>query len=595
MIFDGAGRVRSAPIVRLLRRYAWPYRWSYLAGAGFLWVTNYLAVSIPGQIGHAIDALRASASLGRNVAAIALMGLAIIFVRSLSRILIFNPGRYLEYQLRQDLFAHLLRLPSAFYAGHRTGDIISRAANDIGWVRVMVGFGGLQVVNVTLAVALTGWKMVALSPRLTALTMLPILAAVAAAQWWIRRLFTLSRENQRQLGDISDRVLGSLQGMATIQGFSAERAFIEGFRRKNLAWLGTGMRIAVLRSLALPVLVLSGGLSLYIVIVAGAPLVKSGALTVGQLAAFVALLTVLLPPLRSIGWLLSVLQRGRASLERLLELMDTPTEEEVSGSTRTAAGRGPAIVLDNVSFSFPGADGRPALEQVSASISAGSVVGVFGRTGSGKSTLLRLLARLEEPPPNAIRVDGADLADLDIASWRERVVAVVQRPFLFSETIAFNVALDEHPDQERLHRAVRDAALEHDLEALPDGLETVVGERGIMLSGGQRQRVALARGLYRGGDLLLLDDVLSAVDHETEVRLVDTLGSLARSERRPTVVIVSNRLSVLQHTDTVLVFQRGRLVDSGRHAGLVQRRGPYRDAWLAQRSMPSEVTSEAAS
>ncbi|MCG6962121.1 MAG: ABC transporter ATP-binding protein/permease [Acidobacteria bacterium] len=593
---DHAAGVRSKPVIRLLRRYAWRYRWSYLAGAGFLWLTNYLAVSIPGQIGHAIDALRASQPLGRNVAAIAVMGLAIIFVRSLSRILIFNPGRYLEYHLRQDLFAHLLRLPSAFYAGHRTGDIISRAANDIGWVRVMVGFGGLQVMNVALAVALTGWKMVALSPRLTGLTLLPIVAAVAAAQWWIRRLFTLSRQNQRQLGDISDRVLGSLQGMATIQGFTAERAFIDGFRRKNLAWLGTGMRIAVLRSLALPVLVLSGGLSLYIVIVAGAPLVESGALTVGQLAAFVALLTVLLPPLRSIGWMLSVLQRGRASLERLLELMDAPTEEQLSGSIRTASGRGPAIVLDGMTFSYPGAGGRPALEEVAAEVPGGSVVGVFGRTGSGKSTLLRLLARLEQPPPGAISVDGIDLADLDIAAWRERIVAVTQRPFLFSETMEFNVALDEHPDQQRLHRAVRDAALEPDLEALPDGLRTVVGERGIMLSGGQRQRVALARGLYRGGDLLLLDDVLSAVDHETEVRLVETLASLARSDRQPTVLIVSNRLSVLQHTDTVLVLHRGRLVDSGEHSALILRSGPYRDAWLAQRNVPpDEMASEAAS
>ena len=220
---------RPGSILRLLRDYAWAYRWSYLAGGVMVWLTNYLAVSIPGEIGNAIDALRAGNPVGRYVLAIALMGVAVIAVRSLSRILIFNPGRHLEYHLRGDLFAKLMRLQPSFYAQHKRGDIVSRASNDITWVRTLVGFGGLQIVNVTIAVALTGWKMVTLSPRLTLLAGLPVVFGIVAVQLAIRRVFHLSRRNQEQLGEISEHVLGSLQGIATIQGFVAEEAFVKRF------------------------------------------------------------------------------------------------------------------------------------------------------------------------------------------------------------------------------------------------------------------------------------------------------------------------------------------------------------------------------
>jgi ATP-binding cassette subfamily B protein len=575
----GTGR----PILRLLREYALRYRWSYLAGAGFLWITNYLAVSIPGQIGHAIDALRAEQPLGRYVVAIAIMGVSVIVVRSLSRVLIFNPGRHLEYHIREDLFAHLLRLQPSFYATQKRGDIVSRASNDITWVRTLVGFGGLQVVNVTLAIGLTGWKMVSLSPRLTLMVLLPIVVGAGLVQFGIRRLFFLARRSQEQLGEISEHVLGSLQGMAAIQGFVAESAFVEKFEKRNLDWFRTGMRLALIRSIALPLLVLSGGVAMFALIAFGGPMVLSGALTVGELAAFTALLTVFLPPLRSMGWMMSVIQRGRAALERIFELMDAPIDRpEGAVGKLLAAGTGPSIEVTALSFAYPDEPERMVLKGLTATIPAGSVVGLFGRTGSGKSTLLRLLARLYNPPPESILVDGVDLISIDLASWRQRLAVVPQRPFLFSDAIEANVALEADPDKDLVHRAMSLAALDPDLEALPDGMQTVVGERGIMLSGGQRQRVALARGLYRGGDLLILDDVLSAVDHKTEAQLVETVADLARRPEAPTVLIASHRLSALRHCDTVLVLEGGRLADSGPHSELVGRPGIYRDTWLVQ-------------
>ncbi len=222
------------------------------------------------------------------------------------------------------------------------------------------------------------------------------------------------------------------------------------------------------------------------------------------------------------------------------------------------------------------------------------MIGLFGRTGSGKSTLLRVLARLYNPPAQSVFVDGIDLASRDLVAWRRRLGMVPQRPFLFSDSIAANIAMGNDVDQSAVMAAVEAAALEPDLDVLPDGLDTVVGERGIMLSGGQRQRVALARGLYRSGDLLILDDVLSAVDHATEKTLVDTLSRLSRSGRRPTVLVASHRLSVLRRTDMILVIDKGRLVAEGRHEGLVERPGIYRDTWLAQRAgavLEDEVAS----
>ncbi|HSN54594.1 MAG TPA: ABC transporter ATP-binding protein [Candidatus Sulfomarinibacteraceae bacterium] len=584
-----------SPLRRLLTHYAWRYRWSYLAGGLFLVLTNWLTVSIPGEIGGAIDALRSDASVGGFVAAIAAMGLGIIVVRSLSRILIFNPGRDLEYELRKDLFDHLLRLQPSFFATKKRGDIVSRAANDITWVRTLVGYGGLQIVNVTLAVGLTGWKMLALSPRLTVLVLLPIVVGMAVVQWAIRRLFALSRRNQEQLGEISEHVLGSLQGMAAIQGFVAERAFIERFEARNREWLATGMKLAVIRAGALPLLVLAGGIAMVVLIAVGGPMVFAGSLTVGDLAAFSALLTVFLPPLRSLGWMLSVIQRGRAALERIFELLDAPVDRpEGDEGDVLPAGRGPKIVVRGMDFAYPDEPGNLVLQDLSLTIPAGAVVGIFGRTGSGKSTLLRVLARLYNPPPGTVFVDGVDLLTLDLGHWRERLAVAPQRPFLFSDSIAANIGLDAAADGDRVSRSVNAAALDPDLEALPEGLGTVVGERGIMLSGGQRQRVALARALYRSGDLLILDDVLSAVDHSTEAHLVETVAGLARRDSSPTVIIASHRQSALRHCEQVFVLERGRLVDSGSHRELVKRPGPYRDSWLIQ-SQRAAAAKEAAS
>jgi ABC-type multidrug transport system fused ATPase/permease subunit len=344
-----------------------------------------------------------------------------------------------------------------------------------------------------------------------------------------------------------------------------------------------------------------GSLAVFVLLFLGGPMAIEGSLSVGQIAAFVALLGILLPPLRSMGWMLSVFQRGQVSLERILELFDAPTDRPEGDAPVALAPGPPALSLRDLRFAYPDDPEDDVLKGVSVDVPAGAVVGVFGRTGSGKSTLLRVLARLYNPPRGTVFVgpDNTDITAIDLDRWRERLSVAPQRPFLFSDTIGENVELSARPDREppegvavsgaARDRAVDLAALGVDLEALPEGIDTVVGERGIMLSGGQRQRVALARALYTGGGLLLLDDVLSAVDHSTEARLVGSLVNIGDGGQRPTTFIVSHRVSAFRGADLILVLDDGRLVDSGTHAELAQRPGLYRETWLAQRPSGSEA------
>lgn len=576
-------------VQRLVTHYAWPHRWSFFAGAVCLLVTNWLTVTIPIQLGMGIDALGEGGDVSGIVWTIAAMGLAVVVVRTLSRVLFFNPGRSMEYQIRKNLFEHLLALQPHFYSGHRTGDIVSRASSDISWTRAMIGFGLMQAVNTTVAISLTGWRMVGISLELTLWAIAPILVALAVVQLFLRKLFDLQKQSQEQLGAISDHVLDSFQGVATVQGFAAEDAFVGRLEKLNYAWLMTNMRLSVIRSTAFPLLGMAGGAAIFALLYVGGPMAVQGPLSVGDLAAFATLIGALVPPLRSLGWMLSVLQRGRAALERIFELIDEEIDcPEGDDPAVLPSGSGPSVSFRSLSFAYPDEPDRIVLDDVNVEILPGTVVGIFGKTGSGKTTLLRLMARLFDPPAGTLFVDEADICSVDRAAWRKRMAVAPQRPFLFSETIEDNITLGMEPGAESAEvatSAATSAALDSDLRVLPHGMQTVVGQRGIMLSGGQRQRVALARALVRNADLVLLDDVLSAVDHQTEAALVESLRDAGKGRQvPPTVVIVSNRVSALRHADNIVVLDEGRVSDQGTHDELVSRPGVYQEIWEVQRS-----------
>lgn len=572
---------------RFSARYVAPrWRW-YVAGTAAVVATNWMAVRIPVELAHGLDGLRAAQQGSVTTAAlhIALLGAAIIVVRTASRLWFFTPARDIEFDLREDLFARMLALQPDFYATFRTGDLLSRATTDITFARAFAGFATLQGANILAALATSIGQMASFSPLLTAVAAAPIALGFVVVQQGSARLMTLQRDTQRQQGLYADQLLGALQGISTVQAFNVEGPFAARLGEQAGVLRTNNVALARLRALVFPLFTVSGGVAIGLLLGVGGQQVADGALTAGQLAGFVSLVAYLIMPLRLLGFLLPVFQRAEASLERIHAIFDAPlARPEGPNPASLPSPHAPSLEVRHLTVRH--GDGPPVLDDVTFDVPAGGALGVFGRSGAGKTTLLRVLARLQNPPPGTVRVDGVDLTALDLDAWRERVVVVPQTAFLFSETVAENVALGR-PDA-AVGPAVEAAALAPDLAALPNGLQTVVGERGIVLSGGQRQRVALARGLAHAaagaGSLLLFDDVLSAVDHHTEQLLVRTLlgrepGSTAP---RPTCVLVTHRMSALQRCDTVIVLDAGRVVASGTHAELVARPGIYRDAWDAQ-------------
>jgi ATP-binding cassette, subfamily B, multidrug efflux pump len=570
--------------------YAHRYRWVYLAGVVCLVFTNVLTVAIPKLVQHAIDGLDPldSGEARGWVSAIILAGVAIMLVRTLSRTLFFNPGRTVEFRLKNNLFQHLMELPQGYYDRVRPGEIISRGTNDANSVRALIGFGSLQLFNVVFVLILTMIQMLTTHWQLTLICCIPLLFAAVILRYAIKGLFKLSKRAQAQIAVLSDRILEFYNGVNVIRSYNAFEGARHRFDDANSELLEIGLGLVRITSWLLPVVFVVGNVCLVMLLFFGGPMVIEGDLTIGELAAFAVYINILVVALTSLGWLINSVQRGWISLGRVSEVLEEPLERPVGGdSVPEAVDGGLSLKIDDLNFAYD-SEAQAVVEGVSVQANPGQTVGVFGPTGSGKTTLLNLIARVYEPPDGTVRIGGVDVLSLDVKEYWNRVAIVSQEAFLFSTSISNNIALAEGANEdnaERIRVAAEDAQLTEDLKALPEGLDTRVGERGITLSGGQRQRTALARAFYRDFDLLLLDDVLSAVDHATEEKLIRCIYQRAKGA---TMVLVSHRTSVLQQADMILVMEEGRVVARGTHAELIEQEGVYRQAWRLQLDQEEE-------
>ncbi len=581
-------------LIRFWKDYASRYKYWYALGVVCLIATNLLTVAIPRFIQYAIDSIDKNDDISVAIRwglIVSLSGLAVILVRTLSRTLFFNPGRTIEFRVKSDLFDHLLRLPRKFFDKNRPGDLISRGTNDANAMRALVGFGTLQLFNVSFILILTLGRMLQLNMYLTALCAGPLVIGAIVMRHAVIKLWTMQYEFITQLSVISDRILESYAGVGVIQSFGAQEAAQARFEVENRRLLDLAEQMLRIRSWILPIVSVASQVCVVIVLFAGGRMVMASAestdpayhLTIGELSAFIAYVAILATGLRSLGFLIGAVQRGYLSLGRIYEILDSSADRTpaISELPSPSAG-GHGVEIRDLSFTYPGSE-DPVLRGVNLNISPGQTLGIFGPTGSGKSTLLRLIARTYDPPEGTIMLSGVDARDIEIQEYWRSVAMVRQEPFLFSKTVRENIALSiapEQVDEEKMQSALRDASLEMELGELSDGLETIVGERGVTLSGGQRQRVALSRSLYRDFDLLLLDDVMSAVDHATEEYLIE---AIYRRMAGRSCVLVSHRISVLSHADHVVVLDDGRVIDSGTHEALLQRPGPYRKAWRLQK------------
>lgn len=571
-----------------VRRYAFQFKHWYIAGLAALALTNVLAVAIPKflELGLvAADPAVGDGNVARWVALIVGAAVGIIVVRTASRLLIFVPGREAEFLLRNDYFRHMMALQPTFYRDNDLGDLMTRGSNDIQFVRVLIGFAGLQLLNILFALPLNLYMMSRISWKLTIGCLLPLGLSLLIMRLGVRMMMSKMVAAQQELSRLSAEILESYNGVRVVNSYGAGPAMLGRFDERNEAYVGLHTRIALIRSFLLPVVAVVGNLGILVLLYWGGSMVARSELHFGVVAAFAAYVANIVGTLTSLGWVINVVQRGQISLERVMQILRAdPGLPPVTASVPD----GPiGFSVEGLTFTYAGSEREASLVDLTLAIEPGKTLGVYGATGCGKTTLLRILTRLETPPPGTVFLvtpGGArtDIRDVDLGELRGVLSMVQQSPYLFSRTVRENIGTAElsgPPDDARVADAVRRASLDKDLAALQNGLDTIVGERGVTLSGGQRQRTALARAFYKPCRVLLLDDTLSAVDTDTEQRLIR--GIYEQSAGR-TTILVSHRVSALQHADTVLVLRDGRVLQHGEHDTLLKEGGPYADAWRAQ-------------
>jgi ATP-binding cassette subfamily B protein len=573
--------------LRTLLPYYKPYWRGLVAGMVLVVVSNVFTIVGPFIVKLAIDGLTAELSRSRIIQyALLLVGAALIAgaARYGMREFLNGISRRIETDLRNDLFSHLLRLPPQFYDRWRTGDLMSRATNDVQAVRQVAGPSIMYLVNTVTIGSLALGFMIWISPRLTAIAMIPMVMMPPLVIWIGKKINVRFELIQEQFSEISNFAQENLAGIRIVKAYGREADRSEAFAGLNAEYRRRNMDLAKIWGAFFPVLTFLGGLGSVLVLWIGGQEVIAGAITVGDYVAFGFYLVLLMWPMIAVGWVTNQIQRGAASMGRINSLLAEPHVVENPDDPVSPAARRGAIEFRDVSFRYPGTE-RWVLKNVSFRIEPGQTVAVVGGTASGKSTLVRLIPRLYDVGAGSVEVDGVDVRRMRLEELRDSVAMVPQEPFLFSMSLRQNLTMGDRDitESDRLDRALDIAQLRSTLDVLPDGLDTSLGERGINLSGGQKQRATIARALYRGTPILVLDDSLSAVDTVTEEAI---LGGLKEFMADRTAIVVSHRVTAVAGADMILVLEDGELVETGTHAELLARGGVY--ARLLERQLLEE-------
>jgi len=570
--------------IKRLKGYLWRHWQSYLLGGLCLFVTATLVMLIPWWIRAAVSIIEQGGRREDLVYyATLIIGAAVGqgVVRAFSRFLIFNAGRAVEYELRNDVFAHLLRLPLSFYRSQMTGDLMSRAINDINSVRMLLGPGILNLINAPLYYLYAMALMLRMDLRMTLVVVLtyPVMA------WAFRRfrgkIQHTSLRVQQQMSALSSHVQENLSGIHVVKAYGREQSQTRQFMELNDDFQARNMELARLRGIVHPFMGTISGLTILAILWYGGSRVIAGDLMIADVVAFIAYLNVLAWPTAAFGWMLALVERGKASMGRIEEILrvqpaiaDPPVPAPLPES-----GRG--IEFRDVCFAYDGkSNGNAALKNINFHLPRGHKLGIVGRTGAGKTTLVQLIPRLYDVTSGEIRIGGKDIRTLSLADLRRTVGYVPQDAFLFSTSLRNNLAYgrDGAPEEEILG-AVRAARLDQDVEAFIRGLDTVVGERGIALSGGQKQRATLGRAILFESPFIILDDCLSSVDAQTEQEILQEFRDLLKDK---TCIIISHRISAVKGADEILVLDDGEVVERGTHDSLVLRGGIYSDLFNQQ-------------
>ena len=562
--------------IRILSPYLRKYRKGILSGLGALVLRNVASVGVPLLIRSAVDQMSAHFSIALAVGyGLALIGIS--FVKGVfhfgMRVILISVSRDIEFELRNDIFSHLIGLSGGFYSRFRTGDIMARATNDLNSVRNMLGPGIMYtadtVLTALLAICVMGW----FDWRLTAAAILPAPLVTATVIIFGRYIRVRFKKIQGIFSDISSRVQENLTGVRVVRAFVQEEAENRNFTDLNKHYVEENLRLARAAGFFGPLLQSLTAISFLLVLWYGGLRLLEGAITLGGFLMFNVFLGYLIWPMIAMGWVTNMMQRGTASLIRIHEMLQE--RSEITSPAAPVVLNGPVrggIELRDAHVRF---GDREVLRGISCDIPAGSTVAIVGHTGSGKSTLVQLIPRLLDPSSGSVQLDGVDLRNYDVAELRRQVGFVPQETFLFSATLAENIAFGvETATSEQIRWAAEAAGLEEDIAGFPDGYDTMLGERGITLSGGQKQRTAIARALLRNPPILILDDALSSVDTLTEESILSALAGVMRER---TTIFISHRVSTIRHAQRIYVLEAGRIVEQGTHDELLALGRYYAD------------------
>lgn len=563
--------------LRTLLPYIRTYRGTYAAGMAFIVTSNILLTLGPKFLQEGIDALDRHEPFAVVLRAIILLlAVAIIggFARFGMRELLNGGSRRIEFDLRNTLYRHLQRLSADFHDRSTTGDLMARSTNDLLAVRMVIGPAVMYLVDtITRTIFVLPW-MLGISPRLTALSLLPLIALPVAMVWFGSAIHRRTLAIQAQFSALSDFVHENLSGVRVVRAYRQESAELSEFSRLNEEYASRNMSLAHVAGSFHPIMGFLGGLGAVMVVWLGGRLVIAGTVTPGQFVAFGVYLMTLIWPMIALGWVVNLVQRGAASMGRINALL----EEIPSVTSPTRPARLPPtsgarrLVAEGVWFQYPNARDRGwVLQDINFDLAPGRSLAIVGPTGSGKSTLADLLVRTWDPDRGRILIDGVDIRHLTLEELRRAIGFVPQETFLFSDTLRANILFGS-PDDGRLKQVIETAQLTETVQSFPNGLETMLGERGINLSGGQKQRASIARALAKAPPIFILDDALSAVDASTETRILQGLRDALANR---TSVIVSHRLAAVRQADWILVLDQGRVVEAGDHDDLIAREGRY--------------------
>jgi len=591
-----------------LGKYFIKYKWQLLLGVFFVFISNFFHIKMPVFLKDVIDQILSDSHLPINVIGveiqldtsnvlmtalyIGVVYMSLILIKSIflffQRQTIIRMSRYIEYDLKNEIYAHYQKLGYFFYKKHSTGDLMNRISEDVSYVRMFLGPGIMYNINLVTLFILVVYQMISINAWLTLIVLLPLPVMSYLIYNVSERINKMSHIVQQEQSNLATTVQETFSGIRVIKAYGREKEVNNRFFELSKKYKRKQMRLVLINALFMPTIMCLIGLSTILAIYVGGLFSFSGSITFGGITAFVFFVNILTWPFVNLGWLTSIIQRAAASQKRINDFLKQEPEI-VNPSDESFIFKG-KIEFKNVTFSYDN-ESSPSIENLSFTILPHQTVAIVGRTASGKSTILKLLMRQVEPQEGAILIDDLPLNTINLDAYREQISIVPQDLFLFSETISDNIRFgtQQNVSQQDVYLSTEYAHVRHNIESFKEGFDTVLGERGVNLSGGQKQRISIARALIRNPKLLLLDDCLSAVDTETEEII---LSHLKNDVNVLTTIIVSHRISSIRNAQKIIVLKNGRKIEEGSHKSLINKKSVYYNMYVKQLAEESKNSSK---